>query len=109
VSVLNSRRGDDQNFAGAEKMNLEEFELQRVESDSKFIRKITTIFATVIAIGLDVWTVYSAQYYLDFMKYHPNPENLWIVLGITVTIAVVINVLTLLFYLKQRNSYTEEL
>jgi len=85
-------------------MNLSwnEYELQKLEEDQKFIKKIALGIAVFGAVFMDLWTIYSTNYHLDMMTWHPYPERMIILIIIFIGSTIVINGLTILLYLSMR-------
>ena len=82
--------------------NWYKYELQRLEEDQKFLKRITLGIAVFGAVFIDLWTVYSTNYHLDMMTSHPYPERMVILIGIFIGSAIVINVLTMMMYFSMR-------
>jgi len=84
-----------------------EYELQRLEEDQKFLKKITLGIAIFGAVFMDLFTIYTINYHLDMMTWHPNPERMLILIVIFIGSAIVITGLTILMYFSLRNTKNE--
>ena len=78
------------------------YELERLEEDQKFLKKIALGIAVFGAVFMDLWVVYSTSYHLDMMSWHPYPERMMILIVIFIGSAIAINGLTLMLFLSIR-------
>ena len=84
--------------------NWYEYELQRLEEDQKFLKKIALGIAIFGAVFIDLFTIYTTNYHLDMMTWHPYPERMVILIVIFIGTAIAINGFTILLYIKLRNT-----
>lgn len=64
--------------------------------------KIVLAIAIFGCIIFDFYVVYSTDYYIDIMEWHPYPERIWAIIIVYIVLALVVNTLTFMMYRSMR-------